>query len=212
MADITISSGEFKALSSDARVKILKLLKERRHTLSELSAKIGIAAPSAKQHLQMLMDKGFIERIEEGRKWKYYALTGKGIGIANAEQNRTHILIVLGATLVGLVGIMAIMFSGIGMQGIETAKGPLLTDADGTEPAFVVPATAEKDAGNGEAVERRGGTQNDALPEGARTVGARLFTEDDCTSAAGAQIRADRNFSVQDMNALAEYCKNLVPN
>ncbi|MFH1224505.1 MAG: winged helix-turn-helix domain-containing protein [Candidatus Diapherotrites archaeon] len=231
MADITISSGEFKALSSDARVKILKLLKERRHTLSEISAKMGIAAPSAKQHLQMLQDKGFIERVDEGRKWKYYALTGKGIGIADAEQNQTHILIVLGATLVALVGIMAIMFSNMGMQGIPAAQGPALTDAGGTEPAFAVPAAAEKGAGNREAEETsevvQGGGKGETVPdaggsateggiatgiaEGTGTIGGRLFTEDDCSAIESAASAIDRNFTLQDINALIKYCKKLVP-
>lgn len=71
----------FKTLSSDTRVEMLYALQERRKTLSELAYEVKISLPGAKQHLEMLMTKGLVEKMDEGRKWKYYSLTSKGKSI-----------------------------------------------------------------------------------------------------------------------------------
>ena len=98
---VTLSSNEFKALASETRADIIKLLKQRNHTLSEISKKLDMAAPTIKQHLSVLQGAEIIEVLEEGRKWKYYTLTRKGRSIFS-EETPTNILIVLGATVVAL--------------------------------------------------------------------------------------------------------------
>ena len=67
-----------KTLSSKVRLHIINLLEERRMTLSELSERTGVALPGVKRHLEELEGKGFIKKIDEGRKWKYYELTDNG--------------------------------------------------------------------------------------------------------------------------------------
>ncbi len=114
MPEVSLSKTEFKALSSESRTKILKMLDERNHTLSELAAKTGMAAPTVKQHASVLVQSGLIELRDEGRKWKYYALTKKGKDIVNAKSNNTNILLILSsAILVAGLGI-ALMFAGQG--------------------------------------------------------------------------------------------------
>jgi len=111
--DVTLSHREFRALSSDTRTKILKLLEERNHTMSEISKKLGLAVPTVKQHLDMLCDAGLIEHIEDHRKWKYFSLSRKGRGIFQKNES-TNILIVMAATFVALA---VMLFNLVGQLG-----------------------------------------------------------------------------------------------
>ena len=115
--EISLSTNEFKALSSESRTKILKLLDERNYTLSELSSKTGMAAPTIKQHATILMGSGLIELKDEGRKWKYYTLTRKGRELISAQKSPgTNILIILSTTvLVAALGV-ALIFSSLNLQ------------------------------------------------------------------------------------------------
>jgi len=100
--EIRLSSSEFKALASDTRANIIKLLKERNHTLTEISKKLKMTAPTIKQHLGILKGADLVQELDEGRKWKYYELTRKGKNIFAAE-TPVNILIVLSISIVALV-------------------------------------------------------------------------------------------------------------
>jgi DNA-binding transcriptional ArsR family regulator len=75
---IVLNNKSFKALSADSRVNILKNLNHRRMTLSELSKKLSLKNSTVKEHCSILVNAGLIEKIDEGRKWKYYELTNNG--------------------------------------------------------------------------------------------------------------------------------------
>ncbi|MCR4335700.1 MAG: helix-turn-helix domain-containing protein [archaeon] len=123
MDEVSLTNNEFKALSSKTRTNLLKMLHERNYTLSELASKSGMAAPTVKQHTTVLVESGLIELKDEGRKWKYYALTGKGKKIIESEQKHTNILIILSSTIfVVLIGFAA-MFSLIGIQNVPIMAG-----------------------------------------------------------------------------------------
>ncbi len=121
MAELTLSSTEFKALSSDTRVQIIKMLKERNHTLTELASKMGMASPSIKQHLDILLKSDIIEQIDEGRKWKYYSLTRKGKDLLKGDESDTTILIVLSISSIALVGFLLLFASSFGIYYMSTA-------------------------------------------------------------------------------------------
>ena len=80
--DPTLDKSKLHAISSTTRTKILKALKERRKTLSELSFELKYAPSTMSDHLRILVKSGLIKKVEEGHKWKYYELTllGKSIG------------------------------------------------------------------------------------------------------------------------------------
>ena len=61
--ELTIGKEEFKALSSDTRIEIIKLLNTRNYTLSEISAKLKMSSPTIKQHLEMLVHSDLIQQI-----------------------------------------------------------------------------------------------------------------------------------------------------
>lgn len=102
---ILLSSSELRALASDTRASIIKMLRERNYTLSEMSKKLSLAAPTVKQHLGILKEAEMIQELDEGRKWKYYCLTRKGKSIFSSEAP-VNVLIVLAVTVFALGGIM----------------------------------------------------------------------------------------------------------
>jgi len=76
-----------KALDSESRMHILRSLIRRRKTQSELAKELSLASPTILQHLSILLDAGLIYKIDEGRKWKYYALTEKGRKLMGVKEN-----------------------------------------------------------------------------------------------------------------------------
>ena len=47
-------------------------------TLTELSKRLNLKGSTIKEHCTILLNAELIKKIDEGRKWKYYELTGKG--------------------------------------------------------------------------------------------------------------------------------------
>lgn len=75
--EILVSREMLKAIGADTRISILKALKERQKTQSELAREMKLAAPTILDHMNKLEEAGLIERVPEDRerKWKYYRLT-----------------------------------------------------------------------------------------------------------------------------------------
>ncbi len=65
-------------LDGFTKKNILKSLKERNKTLSELSRELGISKSSIHRHLNSLKNWGLVERISNGNKFVYYKLTERG--------------------------------------------------------------------------------------------------------------------------------------
>lgn len=84
-SEININNTDFKALSANTRVKILKLLSQKKYTQSDLAEILKLSIPSIKEHLDLLVKTGFIEKLEEGRKWKYYSATDKTKSLFHSE-------------------------------------------------------------------------------------------------------------------------------
>ncbi len=127
MAEVTLSTNEFRALSSDKRVQIIKLLKERNHTLTEISKKLKLSSPTIKQHLEMLVESDLIELRDEGRKWKYYSLTRKGKNLL--EPDTTNILVLVASSGIALIAVIALFagfFGGIAPSQTPASAGEML--------------------------------------------------------------------------------------
>lgn len=103
--DVTLDKESFRALAADSRIKILKILHKRQHVQAELAHELGLSIPAVKEHLDALVKAGLVERKEEGRKWKYYALTLKGKAVLDPEQKR--ILLVLSLFILSVLGGVA---------------------------------------------------------------------------------------------------------
>lgn len=66
-----------KAIATSTRKEIVKLLKERPYTASELSKILSKHVTTISEHLDVLENSGLVIR-KEGSKWVYYSLTSKG--------------------------------------------------------------------------------------------------------------------------------------
>lgn len=108
-------TNDLKAISAENRRVIIKSLKDRRKTLSELSRVLGIKPSSAKQHLSILEESGFVKQMDEGRKWKYYELTDKGKKLfALKEQNISVLLVFASAIFVLAFAVYLFSMASIG--------------------------------------------------------------------------------------------------
>jgi ArsR family transcriptional regulator, arsenate/arsenite/antimonite-responsive transcriptional repressor len=63
----------FKAVADPNRVRILKMLQQKKMCVCELSAVLGITQPSVSRHLGMLRDAGLV-RDERNCQWIDYEL------------------------------------------------------------------------------------------------------------------------------------------
>ncbi|QQR92405.1 MAG: winged helix-turn-helix transcriptional regulator [Candidatus Iainarchaeum archaeon] len=107
--EITLDKEVFKALAGETRIAVMKSLRERRKTQSELAKGIGIAAPTVKEHIDILARAGLVREIDDGHKWKYIELTVKGKSLLEPQDKR--ILVLLGTSLVGAVGAGVLAYS-----------------------------------------------------------------------------------------------------
>lgn len=135
MEEIGLTSKEFKAFSSENRIKMLKLLKQQNHTLSEISKKLSLSGPTAKQHLEVLVSSQLIEQLDEGRKWKYYSLTRKGKKILESRETQTQVFILLSIASLAFAGILGMLFA-TNFTGLTASTG--VESAPIAPPAFDV--------------------------------------------------------------------------
>ena len=127
MAELILSVNDFKTLSSDTRLQIIKLLSSRNHNLTELSAKLKLSAPSIKQHIEVLLASDLIVLVDSSHKWKYYSLSRKGKKLV--EPYSTQVLIVLSSSLIGILGIALIASAFLGLQSFGAFSNVAVSDS-----------------------------------------------------------------------------------
>jgi len=124
---ITIDRKTFKTLASDTRIGILKSLKVRRKTLSELAKEHSMSVSTIKEHLENLVAAGLIVQIDDGHKWKYYELTRKGSAVLNPEERKVWIMLSLSAIAVlaaGLDAVTGVISSLFSTFALNSARSP----------------------------------------------------------------------------------------
>ncbi len=98
-----VSKRLLKTLTVDTRTDILKALKNRPMTASELSRKLDKHVTTVSEHLKLLDKSGLVERVERpGRKWVYYKLTKPGQRILHPTSYRWVFVLVV--TFLSFVG------------------------------------------------------------------------------------------------------------
>jgi len=141
MNEIILSSKEFKALSSPTRSEIIKLLQERNHTMSEIAKKLGLKAPTVKQHLDVLTTAELIKQIESQRKWKYYTLTRKG-KLIFLKKETTNILVMLAVSIIALAGVFYSLITSTLLLSFNAMQGESIKAL----PQLDLPASAGAEA------------------------------------------------------------------
>ena len=101
---VILDSRSFRALSSESRVQIMKLLEEKRLTVTELSNLLKQNKSSVLEHLEKLVEADIVRKKEDTHKWVYYELTWRGKKILHPEI--TKIVIALSLTFILIAGIV----------------------------------------------------------------------------------------------------------
>jgi DNA-binding transcriptional ArsR family regulator len=148
---VVLDRKSFEALAVETRVRILKSLKQRRKTLSEISAEMKMSVSGVKEHLETLEGAGLIKKMDDGHKWKYYELTKKGSELVAPKELR--VWVVLSMAMIGLVISMLAMLPSASLQGesLSAAGAPLVQDTfsnSGAEPAPMLAKTANAENGS----------------------------------------------------------------
>ena len=86
MDEIVLDKKTFEALAMESRVKILKSLKERRKTQSELSKELALAPSTISEHLEKMLEAELVAKKKDHHKWIYYELTEKGQHILSPQK------------------------------------------------------------------------------------------------------------------------------
>ena len=67
-----------KALSDPNRVKIIKLLEQKKMCVCELQGALGIAQPTVSKHLRILEEAGLVDYQKDGLWVNYHLTDGRG--------------------------------------------------------------------------------------------------------------------------------------
>jgi DNA-binding transcriptional ArsR family regulator len=120
MPKVTLDMNTFKALASDTRLDILRVLDGKRMSLNDICKATKLNKATLHEHLTKLNEAGLVKKKErEGHKWVYYKLTWKGEGLLHPEN--TRIVVMFSATFITLaVGII---------QLINYVKGKIIAKA-----------------------------------------------------------------------------------
>src|SRR5438874_7164454 len=130
---LPLDSSLLKVLAADSRRDILRLLKQRRMTLTEMSTQMGLKKATVLEHLKKLTDSGLIKRMEDERLWVYYELTRQGSRIVNP--GRTRFYLIMSATAVAgllLGGVLAVALVHNAPHVIQAPTPSGSTSAQGT--------------------------------------------------------------------------------
>jgi ArsR family transcriptional regulator len=77
----------FRALGDPTRLRILKLLGERDHYLTELATQLELSKPTMKHHLALLRAAGVVTVTEEG-SLTYYSIRRERLEEAGVDLRR----------------------------------------------------------------------------------------------------------------------------
>ena len=179
---IVLDRKSFEALAVESRVKILKALKVRRKTLTEISEELSMSVSAVKEHLENLEAVDLVVKKDDGHKWKYYELTKKGAEIVGPKELR--VWIILSISIIALAASVLAMFSpppfytmtngalATAPQAIEppSVAGAALPNADNAQidnNALAAQPMAAKALSNGSDIALNGGPGTEASGTGA---------------------------------------------
>ncbi len=109
MTDI-LDKSSLKALGSETRQEILKMLSKRPYTASELSRLLGKHVTTIAEHMGTLESSGLVLKKEGSSKWIYYTLTPKGEKMFRPQYYSWTLLLAL--SMVSVVAGFGRIFAG----------------------------------------------------------------------------------------------------
>jgi len=135
--EIKLNRRTFEALVSETRIEILRKLDTRPMTVSELARELGIAKSAVHEHLAKLVEAELVERVESERKWVYYRLTRKAVGILHPEM-KYRLLVLLSSGVLALAGGAGMLMRRLwwAEPEIQPGEAPALMEAAPSAPAY----------------------------------------------------------------------------
>jgi len=149
---ITLDRRAFKALASETRVEILKLLDGTQKTVSDLARELDMNKATMFQHLEQLVEVGLVKKDSEEdrattikeapneapvsgppKKWVYYRLSWKGKNVLHPERVKIAIMlsIVAVSCLLALVVYAAVLQGpSPGVPGEKDTRPPMVVSWD----------------------------------------------------------------------------------
>ncbi|MCD6398720.1 MAG: metalloregulator ArsR/SmtB family transcription factor [Candidatus Aenigmarchaeota archaeon] len=99
-----ITKKTIKALASDTRLSILKILVKRRRIAADLAKDLNLAPSTINEHLKKLEESGLVEKKDSGHKWFYYDITKEGRDLVKPKAPVQFILILSLGILMMIIG------------------------------------------------------------------------------------------------------------
>ena len=116
MSRVTLDLNSFKALASETRLDILRVLDGKKMSLNELSETLNLNKATVHEHLMKLYEAGLVKRKErEGHKWVYYKLSWKGASLLHPDNTKIVILftITIASLFIGISEFIVFLNSSI---------------------------------------------------------------------------------------------------
>jgi len=132
-----ITKSTIKALASDTRLEILKILSHRRKIAADLAKMLDLAPSTVNGHLKILEEEGLIKRKETGHKWIYFEITERGKSLVKPRSPMQFVLILS-------IGVLAMIVGGF--KSLRLGIGEMRAMGSGTEE-FAIKTTQDV-AGN----------------------------------------------------------------
>ncbi len=117
-----------KLLSSDTRIRIMKMLTKRRMMPSELSKFLEVAPSTVIEHLKKLEESDLVKKVETGHKWIYYEITEKGLDIIKPKAPIYLILSLFTGIVIVVYGSIRFTFGRVyfsQLAGVSTEIGKI---------------------------------------------------------------------------------------
>lgn len=133
----TLDRDTLKALSTDTRQDIVKMLSKRPYTASEISKILKKHVTTVTEHLAVLEKSGLIKRKDSQNKWVYYALTDRGGKLFKPTYYSWVITLSVALVVVAFISMyqaFIIVPSGTQLsQEMMTAQQSIIVDAEGDQ-------------------------------------------------------------------------------
>lgn len=108
--EFALDPATIKVLASDTRMALLRLLRERRMTLTELAQQTKLHKATVLEHLERMTAAGLVKRHDDPERiWVYYELTRRGDRLVNP--GRTRFFLLMGAAALAGVVVIALLAS-----------------------------------------------------------------------------------------------------
>jgi DNA-binding transcriptional ArsR family regulator len=135
MTKLSLDIESFKALASEKRLDILRILDGKKMNLSDICHNTKMNKMTLHDHLNKLTQVGLIKRIErEGHKWVYYKLSWKGESLLHPENTNIVLLFSIAFSIL-FFGIISLV-NFIRNQIPEPESGLLTSPNPTTSPSL----------------------------------------------------------------------------